>query len=356
MLAPNSILKTNFNWRVCLSVLASCFVCQTQLARAQSAAPMPMKMRKPAMYFADPSRGRELSKDPSVIFFKGRYFMYYSLGPWVNAATPPPGVAADGWTIGIAASTDLTNWRKVGELLPGGDYERKGLAAPGARVINGRVHLFYQTYGNNAGDSICHAMSDDGVNFTRDASNPIYHPSGSWTAGRAIDAEVFPVGDRLMLYFATRDPAYKIQKIGVASAPLNSDFARDKWRSENIGSILVPELDWEKNCIEAPTITQRDGKFWMFYAGAYNNEPQQIGAAWSTDGFGWHRLSEQPFLSNGAPGTWNASESGHPGIFEDPQSGKTYLFYQGNNDGGKTWYLSKVEVFWRDGIPTLNAP
>ena len=305
------------------------------------------------MFYADASRGRPLSKDPSVVWFGGRYLMYYSLGPCSHGVAPPANVPADAWTIGIAASSDLTHWHKVGELLPAGDYERKGLAAPGARVIGERVHLFYQTYGNGAADAICHATSSDGVDFERDASNPIYRPSGSWTIGRAIDAEVFPVGDRLMLYYATRDSSYQIQKLGLASAPLDSDFARDKWRAESIGSILAPELSWEKNCIEAPTLTQRNGKLWMFYAGGYNNEPQQIGAAWSNDGIGWHRFSEHPFLANGELGAWNASESGHPGVFEDPNSGRTFLFYQGNNDGGKSWYLSQVEVFWRDGKPTL---
>lgn len=319
-----------------------------QIAPAQAVQP-------PEMHFADASRGRELSKDPSVVFFKGQYYLYYSLGPWVNGARPPGGLAADMWTIGIASSSDLTHWEKVGELLPGGDYEKKGLAAPGARVLNGQVHLFYQTYGNGPDDAICHATSSDGIHFSRDASNPIFKPSGSWTAGRAIDAEVFPVGDRLMLYFATRDVAYKIQKIGVASAPLNSDFARDKWQLASIGSILSPELDWERNCLEAPTITRRDGHLWMFYAGAYNNEPQQIGVATSTDGLGWRRFSAAPLLANGAPGTWNQSESGHPGVFEDPQTGRTWLFFQGNADGGQTWYLSKIEVFWRDGQPHLAA-
>jgi long-subunit acyl-CoA synthetase (AMP-forming) len=55
----------------------------------------------------------------------------------------------------------------------------------------------------------------------------------------------------------------------------------------------------------------------MFYAGGYNNEPQQIGCAVSTDGIRWKRLSKKPFLPNGAPGSWNASESGHPGVFVD---------------------------------------
>lgn len=32
---------------------------------------------------------------------------------------------------------------------------------------------------------------------------------------------------------------------------------------------------------------RRDGKLYMFYAGGYNNEPQQVGVAVSTDGVTW---------------------------------------------------------------------
>ncbi len=341
------------SFNICLAIAALLAMNTIPVAPTQ-AAPAP----NDAMRFADTARGREISKDPSVIFFAGKYWMYYSLGPWVNNVQPPQNLPADTWTVGIASSTDLVNWTKVGELLPHGDYGNgfieKGLAAPCARVLDGRVQLFYQSYGGGPKDAICHAVSTDGVNFTRDQSNPIYHPTGSWTVGRAIDADVFPVGDKLMLYFATRDQNYKIQKIGVASAPLASDFARDQWKPESIGSILLPELDWEKDCIEAPSVIEHQGKLFMFYAGAYNNEPQQIGVAKSSDGINWQRLFTQPFLPNGTKGSWNESESGHPGIFADPQTGRTWLFFQGNNDKGATWYLSKVEVFWRDGLPSLT--
>ena len=90
----------------------------------------------------------------------------------------------------------------------------------------------------------------------------------------------------------------------------------------------------------------------MFYAGAYNNFPQQIGVAKSSDGVHWTKLSDKPFLSNGAPGEWNSSESGHPNLFTD-NDGRTYLFYQGNKDKGKTWFLSMVEVKWNDKGPYL---
>lgn len=303
----------------------------------------------PAMHWADAARGRALSKDPSVVAFKGRYLMYYSIPPFGDKRPD------DGWAIGIAASTDLDRWTKVGELLPAQACDRKGLCAPGAWVHEGRVHLFYQTYGNGPKDAICHAWSDDGIAFTREPTNPVFAPHGDWTAGRAIDAEVFPVGDRLFMYFATRDPAMKIQMVGVAAAPLRSDFSRGQWQQLVDGPVLKPELPWERRCIEAPTIVRRGETLYMFYAGGYNNEPQQIGVASSRDGLHWTRLSPEPLLRNGEPGAWNASESGHPGAFVD-ERGRTHLFFQGNRDKGKTWYLSRVGIEWREGRPVVAAP
>jgi beta-xylosidase len=145
----------------------------------------------------------------------------------------------------------------------------------------------------------------------------------------------------------------EIQMLGVAAAPLDSDYGRDQWRQLTDAPILKPELSWETKCIEAASVMERDGKLWMFYAGGYNNNPQQIGVAVSTDGIRWTRLSDKPLLPNGPPGSWNSSESGHPGIFKD-EDGTTWLFYQGNNDNGRSWYLSKVKIVWQDGRPVLG--
>lgn len=117
--------------------------------------------------------------------------------------------------------------------------------------------------------------------------------------------------------------------------------------------ILKPELDCEKNCIEAATCIKKGKYLYMFYAGAYNNEPQQIGVARSKDGIYWKRVFNNPFLKNGKPGSWNESESGHPMVFK-AQDGQNCLFFQGNNDKGKTWLLSKIEITWNKKIPYLN--
>lgn len=305
---------------------------------------------EPKMKYADASRdGIPFAKDPHVIKFGKRYLMYYSVHGYTDAS----GVA-HGWGIGIAESKDLTQWKRVGEVNvdPDASYERKGLAAPCAIVVNGKVHLFYQTYGNGANDAICHAESTDGIYFTRDKTNPIFHPTGEWTCGRAIDAEVIQFKGQYFLYYATRDKQFKIQMQGVAVAPGNTNFGRSDWKNMSLDSaMLKPELSWEGECIEGASVIKKNNKLFMFYAAAYNNAPQQVGLASSTDGIHWSRLSNQPFLKNGKPGEWNSSESGHPHIFSNPD-GPDYLFFQGNNDNGKTWYISNVKVDWKKGMPS----
>lgn len=166
--------------------------------------------------------------------------MYFSLPPFDAKLAPPD--APQGWSIGIAESQDLVQWQKVTELWPAQECDARGLCAPGALVIDGKVHIFYQSYGSGRHDAICHAVSSDGINFERHKDNPIFRPHGAWTAGRAIDAEVFPLGDKLMLYFATHDPSMTTQMVGVAAAELTSDFGPQAWTQLKDGPILKPEL------------------------------------------------------------------------------------------------------------------
>ncbi|MCK5369562.1 MAG: family 43 glycosylhydrolase, partial [Cyclobacteriaceae bacterium] len=226
------------------------------------------QLKSPMLYRDISRKGRPYSKDPTVIYFKNKYYMYYSI---------PPGNKKDqnGWHIGIAVSTDLDNWEKLGEILPEGPYEKKGLCAPEAEVIDGRIHLFYQTYGNGLKDAICHAVSSDGLNFNRNDTNPIFSPTGDWNVGRAIDADVLIDGDSAYLYWATRDMDYKQQMLGVSVASLSDGFKRNSWKQLSKEPLLKPEHPWEMNCVEAASVFKENGRYYMFYAGAYNHEGQQ---------------------------------------------------------------------------------
>jgi predicted GH43/DUF377 family glycosyl hydrolase len=326
---------------------------------------------RPRMFFADPaSTPNQRTKDPSVVRFRDRYWMYYSV--W----TDPTHTA-----IGIATSDNLLDWQPQGFLPLVGKPEADGVAAPGALVLNGRIHLFYQSYSPRdfGGASILHAWSDDGVTFTRNPTNPIVrprHPDGKpfvWSNGRAIDGEAYVIGDSLFLYYASRDPSGRRQIIGASRALLASELKRDDWKTVSPDAPLLspktptpldpPDLDlaWEGDCIEAASMVHRNGLHYMFYAGNYNNAPQQIGVAVSTDGIHFRRLNNgRPILERGQPGTWNHSESGHPGAFVD-NDGRTYLFYQGCNQRLKPpldWHLSMVPITWHaiPGQPDLPLP
>lgn len=307
---------------------------------------------EPLMKFGDSDRlGRPFAKDPSVIKFGGRYLLYYSMAAFDKKLAPPGGPR--GWAIGIAESRDLVTWKKVGEILPEQECEKNGIVNGRIIRLDGKLHLFYNTYGNGPQDALCHATSADGLHFTRDPTNPVWHPTGAWNNGRAIDVDVVEWGGKLIQYYATRDPAGKIQMLHAIAADRHSDFGRAAWTALCDGPVLKPELPWETKCIEAPSVLKRGDTLYLFYGGGYNNDPQQIGCATSQDGIHFQRLFvEQPLLANGPPGAWNASESGHPGVFED-DDGQLYLFFQANNDHGRTWFISWVKLGWDGAKPTI---
>ena len=190
------------------------------------------------LFRSEAANGRSFAKDPCVVRFHGTAYLYYS--------TLTTGSEDDAWQIGIACSNDLEHWTLCGAVKAEQSVEGKGICAPGAIVLEDRVHLFFQSYGQFPKDYICHAVSEDGIHFVHDPSNPVIRPSGDWNIGRAIDADVVVFRDRLFMYWATRDPKGEIQMLGVSSADLQSSFGANDWHQECTDSILKPELLWEQ--------------------------------------------------------------------------------------------------------------
>ncbi len=286
------------------------------------------------------------AKDPAVTEAGGSYWLYHSV------------MVGGRLGIGISRSDDGDSFERAAILPVTLDCEKNGIGAPGCIKIGGVIHLFYQTYGNGKLDSICHAVSSDGLNFVKDKTSPVFAPREpwakmpGWSCGRAIDADCCVFGDRLILYYATRDKSFERQIVGAAWVKLDSGFNSGDFILYD-EPVLAPELDWEKTCIEAPAAFVRDGKVYLFYAGAYNCAPQQIGCAVSDDGFHFKRLYiDKPLLTNGANGEWNSSESGHPYIYI-AGNGRLWLYYQGSPDMGQSWYLSRRELLFEQGMFTV---
>ena len=298
------------------------------------------------MLYGDPWRrknGKPTAKDPTVIRHNGQYLMYYSACGGV-----------------IAKSTNLVDWTRVSHIAVDGAPFKGGWVAPCVKKFDGRIHLFAQSPPPEIKkvkpwkeakmyDRLWHATSDDGIHFRYAPGNPILTARNTWSIVRALDAEAYRVGDRLMMAFATRDrPKGKIQQLGLAWAPYGSDYGADKWTELSVnGPLLKPELPWEGHCIEGASVVEHKGVWYMFYAGSYNHERQQIGLAWSADGVNFKRWSDKPVLPHGPKGSWNAWESGHPGVFRD-DDGQVYIFYQGKATKTGHYLISCLKVEFVD--------
>ena len=329
------------------ALLAGCCIS----AAAKSRMPKKVVFEPLGMRYGDTTRtALPFAKDPTVIRLKDTYYMYYSECPYekgkLSSALEP---GQSGWHSGVAVSSDLVNWTRAGDLELRDTKGRRiwGAVAPCVKVFDGTIHIFYQrrwaeASGNN---NIWHATSKDGLVFTNTCDEPIFIPRTSWCIDRSIDAEVYKLGRKMILMFATREKTGKIQILGMAEAPYGSDYCPGKWTLVSTdGPFLQPEHEWEGHCIEAPTVIKQ-GRFWyLFYAGAYNHERQQIGLAVSRDGRHFERISPDGLaFPAGEKGSWNHGESGHPGVFRD-KDGQVYVFFQGKASKKANYLLSVCRV------------
>ena len=81
-----------------------------------------------------------------------------------------------------SVSRDLVHWEEVGTALYPGEGEEPDACGvwTGAAVYGEKkYHIFYTGYNYNVHfqQTICHAVSDDGIHFEKDPKNPIIIPN-----------------------------------------------------------------------------------------------------------------------------------------------------------------------------------
>lgn len=107
--------------------------------------------------------------DPNgLIYYKGRYHMFYQHNPYA------PVWGAMHW--GHAVSGDLVHWEHLPiALAPSESYDdyEKGGCFSGCAVDNGGVLCLFFTACSEKGQSQCAAAGADGVHFTKYGKNPV---------------------------------------------------------------------------------------------------------------------------------------------------------------------------------------
>jgi len=119
--------------------------------------------------------------------------------------------------IGLGYSSDGRNWNLYGKVLPRGNDGPHGNTddwdscyASFGTVIKedgGKWHMWYSGGTSGVNHGIGHATSTDGLTWTRDANNPIFHKDDgvSWRAERSYCPMVIEVDGVYKMWFSGKD-------------------------------------------------------------------------------------------------------------------------------------------------------
>lgn len=127
------------------------------------------------------------STGDAIPFFHNGIYHIFSLTP-PKGTTVYPERLRTSWILSV--SKDLIHWDEVGTVLyPGEGEEPDACGVWTGAVIYGnkRYHIFYTGYNYHLHyqQTICHAISEDGISWRKDPANPILIP----------DEGLFEVGD-----------------------------------------------------------------------------------------------------------------------------------------------------------------
>ena len=297
--------------------------------------------------------------DPHVINVNGTYFAYATNDGIKN--------------LQVARSEDLVDWEILQDALPGlaswsgltplfSDAPHKATWAPAAAQIDDRFVLYYTTPAlemerpdGRPSQCIGVAVADDPAGpFVDESDDPIVCQA---ELGGSIDST----------YFRDEDGSqYLIWKNDGNCCAIETRFYIQELSPDGLELVGVPtdmgvanDTMWERNVIEAPTLIERDGTYFLFYSGNdFGSVAYAVGYATSTDVLGpYEDAPENPILVTEAP----AGGPGHQSVLED-EDGDLWMTYHawdvtrvGYHVGGqRTMWIDRLII--EDGTATVEGP
>jgi len=245
---------------------------------------------------------------PRVLYVGGVFRMWYE------------GVRTGATGIGYANSTDGVTWKKYPApvLLPGaaGAWDSSAVAL-GSAVWNGTRFLMWYSGSSPVAfpnGAFGLATSLDGISWAKYRGNPVMTPS-------EIDQKYMAAP-----YVISLNLTYNMWYTGrSASDPASSQVTRilyatsfdgitwNKWPSTVLGPSTNPNA-WDSVSVYSPSVIFDGTVFGMWYSGlGQSSINPQIGYATSPDGSTWTKASENPILSPGPAGSWDAAGVEQPG-------------------------------------------
>lgn len=275
-----------------------------------------------------------------VVKVNGTYYMYGE------------GLVGGIWEIYVWTSTDGIKWGAYNvtgqkgalfEAGAAGSYDEKGQADPTV-VYDGSWHMWFDAQnGSNVWYGIGYATSDDGLNWTKNESNPVITmgDSGAWDDSFIHHPVVLKIGDTYYMYYAGDDGIVKY-KIGLASSTNRINWTKEETNPLINNSDNSGDFDYMHVRPSKPII--HDNLWHMWYWG-YNGSISKIGLATSSDGIVWTKKGVE--LEPGLDGSWSENNTMACSVIKD--EGVFKMWYLGRSSGIYTtgyavWPIDKTIV------------
>jgi predicted GH43/DUF377 family glycosyl hydrolase len=183
--------------------------------------------------------------------------------------------------IGYATGADGKTWKRMSArpvLSPGQPWEKVAVMCPHVLYDEKekRYRMWYSGGEQYEPDAIGHAVSADGLKWTKDEKNPVFRPEpkNAWEKDRVTACQVVEQGEWLaMFYIGFRDRDHA--QIGLA----RSKDGLTGWQRHPANPILRPgKGKWDEDAVYKPYAIF-DGKRWMLWYNGRRGGVEQIGAA-----------------------------------------------------------------------------
>jgi beta-xylosidase len=293
--------------------------------------------------------------DPFVLEADGRYYAY---------------ATTDGAQhLQLARSDDLVTWEELDDPLPKIAIWSSGDTwAPEVMKTSAGYVLYYTAHDPelkrpdaNGSQCITVAVSDSPEGpFVDSTTKPLVCQGD---LGGSIDATPFTDTDGERYLIWKNDGNCCGIRTRFFLQPLSADGLKLTGKDADLG--VVNDEPWEGALIEAPTLIERDGTYYLFYsANGYDTDLYAVGYATSKKLTGpYTDAPDNPILASawGRPITSQARGPGHQSIVEGPHGGLWIVFHAWDDDavgygnlGMRSVWLAPLTL--ADGKASVDGP
>jgi predicted GH43/DUF377 family glycosyl hydrolase len=286
----------------------------------------------------------------SVLNESGLYRMWYAGWDW------------DGWKwyIGYAYSLDGISWTRpsLGLIDFNGDSNNNLVLAPGPEehvhspyVLKEDDGSYSMWYGCRYGLwQICYASSPEGLNWTKEPSNPVIRNSPGFDSSQAAFPFVLKEADSYRMWYGAHDGTN-----GRVSHAVS--YNGIEWTKRAVNPVLDvgPSGSWDDLAADHPAIIKDGDLYKMWYSGhdGSSSHQRRIGYAHSNDGVTWTKPNLGLFyyggsknnnivLVNGSAGSWDQRFVTFPVVIKD--GGIYKMWYEGwSGNSGQIGYAESLD-------------